>query len=337
MRTTRSNPFSRKNPRHDQPSANAMTNALLIFGHGYTGRAIAQAARDAGFTVTTTSRMPNGEPGIIPFAQAAGAIAQATHIITTAAPGDDGDPVLAAYASEIAAAPHLRYIGYLSTTGIYGNREGAWVDEDTPPNPESPRAIRRAAAEAAWSVYTRPDDGAALAAQSESGRGNQRPDDGAALAAQSEPGRAKTLDIFRLAGIYGPGRSMFDDLREGTARRVVKPGHVFSRIHRDDIALGVLKAMQRNAPPGVSIFNFTDDEPAASAEVVVEAARLLGVAPPTAIPYEEAAKKMSPMALSFWADNRRVANAKTKLALGLTWRYPTYREGLAAILRVEQG
>ena len=130
---------------------------------------------------------------------------------------------------------------------------------------------------------------------------------------------------------------MFDDLREGTARRVVKPGHVFSRIHRDDIALGVLKAMQRNAPPGVSIFNFTDDEPAASAEVVVEAARLLGVAPPTAIPYEEAAKKMSPMALSFWADNRRVANAKTKLALGLTWRYPTYREGLAAILRVEQG
>jgi nucleoside-diphosphate-sugar epimerase len=294
-----------------------MTRNLLIFGHGYTGRAIAQEAAKAGFVVTITSRTPNGEPGVIPFAEAAAAIAQATHIVATAAPGDAGDPVLAAYKADIAAAPNLAYIGYLSTTGVYGNRDGGWVDEDTPPAAQSPRAQRRVAAEVAWADFARPDDAAASAAKSESGR-------------------AKTIDIFRLAGIYGPGRSMFDDLREGTARRVVKPGHLFGRIHRDDIAQGVLKAMQRNAPPGVSIFNFSDDEPAASADVVVEAARLLGVPPPDPVAYADAAPRMTPMGLSFWAENRRVANAKTKAALGLTWRYPTYREGLAGILSSEK-
>jgi nucleoside-diphosphate-sugar epimerase len=294
-----------------------MTRNLLIFGHGYTGRAIAQIAAEAGFAVTITSRTPNGEPGVIPFAEAAAAIAQATHIVATAAPGDAGDPVLVAYKADIAAAPNLAYIGYLSTTGVYGNRDGGWVDEDTPPAAQSPRAQRRVEAEAAWADFARPDDAAASAAKSESGR-------------------AKRIDIFRLAGIYGPGRSMFDDLREGTARRVVKPGHLFGRIHRDDIAQGVLKAMQRNAPPGVSIFNFSDDEPAASADVVVEAARLLGVAPPDPVAYADAAPRMTPMGLSFWAENRRVANAKTKAALGLTWRYPTYREGLAGILAAEK-
>jgi nucleoside-diphosphate-sugar epimerase len=294
-----------------------MTRNLLIFGHGYTGRAIAQAAAEAGFAVTITSRTPNGEPGVIPFAEAAAAIAQATHIVATAAPGDAGDPVLAAYKADIAAAPNLAYIGYLSTTGVYGNRDGGWVDEDTPPAAQSPRAQRRVAAEAAWADFARPDDAAASAAKSESGR-------------------AKTIDIFRLAGIYGPGRSMFDDLREGTARRVVKPGHLFGRIHRDDIAQGVLKAMARGAPPGISIFNFSDDEPAASADVVVEAARLLGVPPPDPVAYADAAPRMTPMGLSFWVENRRVANAKTKAALGLTWRYPTYREGLAGILAAEK-
>jgi nucleoside-diphosphate-sugar epimerase len=294
-----------------------MTRNLLIFGHGYTGRAIAQEAAKAGFVVTITSRTPNGEPGVIPFAEAAAAIAQATHIVATAAPGDAGDPVLAAYKADIAAAPNLAYIGYLSTTGVYGNRDGGWVDEDTPPAAQSPRAQRRVAAEAAWADVARPDDAAASAAKSESGR-------------------AKTIDIFRLAGIYGPGRSMFDDLREGTARRVVKPGHLFGRIHRDDIAQGVLKAMARGAPPGISIFNFSDDEPAASADVVVEAARLLGVPPPDPVAYADAAPRMTPMGLSFWAENRRVANAKTKAALGLTWRYPTYREGLAGILASEK-
>jgi nucleoside-diphosphate-sugar epimerase len=146
---------------------------------------------------------------------------------------------------------------------------------------------------------------------------------------------SRAVDIFRLAGIYGPGRSMFDDLRAGEARRVVKPGHLFGRIHRDDIAAGVVAAMRQTPQPGVRIFNFSDDEPAASADVVVEAARLLGVAPPAAQKFEDAVPGMSPMGRSFWAENRKVANAKTKSALGIAWKYPTYREGLAGILAEE--
>jgi nucleoside-diphosphate-sugar epimerase len=276
---------------------------LLIFGLGYSGRAIATLASKQGRQVTVTSRLPRPEPGftVIPFDAAAAAIAAATHIVVTAGPDESGDPVLRRHGPALRAAPALRYIGYLSTTGVYGNRDGGWVDEDTPPAPTSPRAQRRVAAEAAWSSFP------------------------------------CAVDIFRLAGIYGPGRSMFDDLREGAARRVVKPGHLFGRIHRDDIAAGVMAAIARNPGPGVSIFNFSDDEPAASADVVVEAARLLGVAPPAPVPFEVARARMSPMALSFWSENRKVANAKTKAALNLAWRYPTYREGLAAILAEESG
>ncbi len=275
---------------------------LLIFGFGYSGTAIAKAARDAGFAVTVTSRRSQeAEPGIavIPFDAAEAAIANATHLLVTAAPGEAGDPVLARYGAAIQAAKNLRWIGYLSTTGVYGDQAGGWVDEDSTPAPQTDRTRRRVQAERAWRDYP------------------------------------VAVDIFRLGGIYGPGRSMFDDLREGTARRVVKPGQLFSRIHRDDIALGVLVAMRRDAAPGVSVFNFADDEPAASADVVVEAARLRGVEPPAPVPYAEAVQKMSPMAVSFWAENRKVANAKTKAALGLSWRYPTYREGLAAILAEE--
>jgi nucleoside-diphosphate-sugar epimerase len=278
-----------------------MAQNLLIFGLGYTGRAIAKAAIAAGIPTTITSRTPAPEPGltVIAFDAAQSAIAAATHLITTAAPDEHGDPVLARYAQDIARAPNLTYIGYLSTTGVYGNRDGAWVDEDSAAAPQSPRALRRVAAEAAWRKLP------------------------------------VAVDIFRLAGIYGPGRSMFDDLRAGTARRVVKPGHLFGRIHRDDIAQGIIKALQRDAAPGTTIFNFSDDEPAASADVVVEAARLLQVPPPEPIPYAQAAARMSPMALSFWAENRRVSNTKTKAALNLVWRYPSYREGLAAILAEE--
>jgi nucleoside-diphosphate-sugar epimerase len=287
---------------------------LLIFGLGYSGRAIALAAVQAGFGVTVTSRTPKPEPAfaVVPFDAAEPAIAAATHLVATAAPDEAGDPVLARYASAIAAAPALRYIGYLSTTGVYGDRDGGWVDEDTEPTPQSPRAQRRLAAEQAWRALLRSDDEAVPAAQSESG--------------------GVCLDIFRLAGIYGPGRSMFDDLRAGTARRVVKPGHLFGRIHRDDIAAGVLAAMQLEPQPAVRILNFTDDEPAASADVVVEAARLLGVPPPDPVPFARAFETMSPMARSFWAENRKISNAKTKAELGLTWRYPSYREGLRAIL-----
>jgi nucleoside-diphosphate-sugar epimerase len=279
---------------------------LLIFGFGYTGRAIAKAANKAGFEVWATSRTPDSlapEAGVtlIQFEMAEIALRKATHIVATAAPDDAGDPVLARYSAQISVAPSLGWIGYLSTTGVYGNRDGGRVDENTAPAPQSARARRRVQAEADWRAFA----------------------------------DKRAVDIFRLAGIYGPARSMFDDLRSGTARRVLKPGHLFGRIHRDDIAAGVLAAMRQNPPPGTRIFNFSDDEPAASADVVVEAARLLGVAPPPPVPYAEAAPKMSAMALSFWAENRLVGNARTKAELGIAWKYPSYREGLRGILAEE--
>jgi nucleoside-diphosphate-sugar epimerase len=280
---------------------------LLIFGFGFSGRAVAKAAIQAGFEVTVTSREPAAQARenrveIIHFEDAEDAIAEASHILATAAPGDRGDPVLARYGAQIAVGSSV-WMGYLSTTGVYGNRDGGWVDETTPPNPQSPRAQRRVEAEAAWTDFN---------------------------------GQC-AVDIFRLAGIYGPGRSMFDDLRAGHARRILKPGHLFGRIHRDDIAHGVIAAIRTAPKTGTRIFNFSDDEPAASADVVVEAARLLNVEPPAPVAFEDAAAKMSPMGLTFWAENRRVANAKTKAALGITWRYPTYREGLRAILAEERG
>jgi nucleoside-diphosphate-sugar epimerase len=279
---------------------------LLIFGLGYSGRAIAKAAAQAGIEVWATARDPDSvaeEAGVtlISFDCAEPAIRNASHILVTTPPGDPGDPVLARHARHISTSAKLRWVGYLSTTGVYGNRDGEWVDEDSAPAPQSPRAERRVQAEASWSAYA----------------------------------GQYAVDIFRLAGIYGPGRSMFDDLRAGIARRVVKPGHLFGRIHRDDIAAGVLAAIRQNPPAGRRIFNFSDDEPAASADVVVEAARLLGVDPPAPVPYAKAATKMSPMALSFWADNRRVRSARTQAALNIKWRYPSYREGLRAILADE--
>ncbi|HVY13780.1 MAG TPA: SDR family oxidoreductase [Rhodopila sp.] len=272
---------------------------LLIFGLGYSGTAIARAA--TGFAVIATSRSGGGDA--IPFDAAGPAIAEATHILTTAAPDAHGDPVLARYQAAIAAAPKLRWIGYLSSTVVYGNRDGAWVDEDTPPAPSQPRGRRRLEAEQAWARF----------------------------------GDRCRVDVFRLGGIYGPHRSVLDDLRTGTARRMVKPGHRFGRIHRDDIAQAVAAAMRQPSVPGMRVFNLTDDEPTESAEVVTEAAALLGVDPPPAVAFADALPAMSPMARSFWAENRRVASAKTKAALGISWLYPTYREGLRAILAEERG
>jgi nucleoside-diphosphate-sugar epimerase len=286
---------------------------LLIFGLGYTGRAIARAAIAAGYAVTATTRGTGAEePGVtlIPFNRAQPAIDTATHVIATAAPDEHGDPVLARYRAALEAAPNLRWLGYLSTTGVYGDAGGAWVDETTKPHPSAQRTRRRVAAEWAWQRLTRFDDGAA----------------------QAEPDTGLNIAIFRLAGIYGPGRSLLDDLRSGQGRHVLKPGQVFGRIHRDDIAAGVLAAMRNEAD---GIFNFSDDEPAASADVLCEAAHLLGVKLPPPVPFEEAEKSMSPMARSFWADNRKVSAEITKRKLGISWRYPTYREGLRAILAEE--
>jgi hypothetical protein len=249
--------------------------------------------------VTATSRDPAGAHPpqgvtVIGFEQADEAIAEATHVVATAPPGPSGDPALHRHAEALAAAPRLGWAGYLSTTGVYGDRDGGWVDEATPPAPGSDRARRRVAAEQAW----------------------------AALAHRTG-GRDLAVDLFRVAGIYGPGRSAFDDLRAGRARRVVKPGHAFGRIHRDDIAGAVLAAALQAPPPGVR------------ADVIAEAAALLGLPAPPAIPFAEARAAMSEMAASFWAENRKVASAETQRALAYRWRHPSYREGLRAILAEE--
>jgi nucleoside-diphosphate-sugar epimerase len=277
---------------------------LLIFGLGFCGLAAARLACAAGFQVVGTSRSPQPSTlaglRIVAFEAAGPEIAACTHILATAAPGTAGDPVLARFGAEIAAAPDLQWIGYLSTTGVYGDRGGAWVNEATPPAPSADRSRRRLAAEEAWRAAA-------------SGR---------------------SLALFRLAGIYGPGRSAFDDLRAGQARRVVQPGHAFGRIHVADIAGGIMAAIARPAP-GTRVLNFSDDEPAESAVVTAEAARLLGVPVPQAVPFAEAVAGMSDMARSFWSENRKVSSVETQKLLQYKWAYPTYREGLRAILQAE--
>ena len=267
---------------------------LLLFGPGYCGAAIAQAAAASGHDVITAGRTD--------FDAAMEALPAATHLISTVPPDREGDPILACYGAAIATAPALRWIGYLSATSVYGDRGGIAVDEDTPPAPTNERGERRLAAEHGWE-----------------------------RAAAGRP-----LDLFRLAGIYGPGRSVFVALRSGEARRIVKPGHVFGRIHRDDIVAAVLAAM-RNPPARTRVLNLTDEAPAESAAVIEEAARLLGMPAPPALPFTQAYAAMSPLARSFWGENRQVLSRKTRAALGLAWRYPSYREGLAAILAEESG
>jgi len=273
---------------------------LIIFGLGYTGRAIATEAVKLGAQVTATSRTPErltppAGVELVRFDAAGAALLRATHVLETAAPTEVGDPVLQHFPRLGAPA----WAGMLSTTGVYGDRGGAWVDEDTAPAPTGPRGRRRWAAEQAWMTAF----------------------------------PTARVDLFRVAGIYGPGRSVLDDVRQGSARRIDKPDHQFGRIHRDDIAAAVLAAMLQDGPPGPRVLNLTDDEPAAGADVLTEAARLLGMPPPPLVPFDEALRTMSPMGRSFWAENRKVASAKTQQRLGLTWRYPTYREGLAGILR----
>lgn len=277
---------------------------LLIFGLGYVGRAVAEAVED--FTVTATSRSAGHRADsvtIVPFAAAEQAIGAATHILVTAPPDAGGDPVLNRYAAAISGASALRWIGYLSSTVVYGDRRGAWVDEDTPPAPSQPRGQRRLDAELGWSRFT----------------------------------ERCSVDIIRLAGIYGPGRSAFDDLRAGTARRIIQPGHQFGRIHRDDIARAVCAAMVQGRGPGRRVLNLSDEVPSESAAVVTEAARLMGVPAPTEIPFDRAFATMSSMAKSFWSENRKVSSQKSQRMLGLRLLYPSFREGLAAIWCDEGG
>lgn len=278
---------------------------LLVFGLGYAGVAVAREALGRGIRVSGTSREPGGRavPAGVEVVRFGAALPEGvTHVLATVAPGggapEGGDPVLAAYGAALQSCPTLRWAGYLSTTGVYGDRGGGWVDEATAVAPGSARAVRRVAAEQGW----------------------------AGLA-----GRVG-VDLFRVAGIYGPGRSAFDELRAGRARLVLKPGHAFGRIHRDDIAGAVLAAVMQDRAAEVRVLHLADDVPSESAAVIAEAARLLGVAVPAGVDFAEAVAGMSEMARSFWAENRKVASRRTQEVLGYRWRYPSFREGLRAIL-----
>jgi len=220
-------------------------------------------------------------------------------LVTSIAPDQEGDPVLRRYTRAIADAPRLSWIGYLSTIGVYGDTGGEWIDEETPFEAVSARARARRAAEEAW------------------------------LALGRETGKA--VQIFRLGGIYGPGRSAITQLRAGTARRIVKPDQVFNRIHVADIA-AVLRASLANPDPG-RIYNLVDDNPAPPQDVIAHAAELIGVEPPPEIPFEEA--ELSPMARAFYADCKRVRSRRIREELGVTLQYPDYRAGLAALAKGE--
>lgn len=280
---------------------------LLSIGHGYSAAAVARRLLPLGWRVIGTTRSAAGaarlrgegvEPHLWPGADLAALMAQATHVLSSVSPDSGTDPVLAALDGR--PVPRgLVWAGYLSTTGVYGDHGGAWVDETAATRPESRRGQARLRAEAGWQAL---------------------------FAAADVP-----LAVFRLAGIYGPGRGPFQSVLDGTARRIVKPGQVFNRIHVDDIALAVTAAMAARA---AGVFNICDDEPAAPQDVVCEAARLLGVEPPPAMPFDPA--RMSPMAASFYSENKRVRNDLAKSVLGVAWTYPTYREGLRALLAAER-
>jgi hypothetical protein len=281
---------------------------IFVFGLGYSAGRFARAMSGSVEWVAGTTRgidravalaaTPGVRPfvfdGALPGVGVAEAVKAATHIIASIPPGE-ADPVLAQHRASILAAPSLRWIGYLSTVGVYGNYGGAWVSEATTPHPASERAKQRIAAEKAW----------------------------AGVAAE----RGVPLAIFRITGIYGPGRNAIVNLAEGKAHRIVKPGQVFNRIHVDDIVTILAAAIAANA---AGIFNLADGAPAPPQDVVAYAAELAGVPPPPEVPFAEA--DLSPMARSFYADNKRVANARLR-DLGVTLAYPDYRTGLAAMWR----
>ncbi|BBK35006.1 NAD(P)-dependent oxidoreductase [Allostella sp. ATCC 35155] len=278
---------------------------FFCFGLGYVGMAAARVLAADGWHASGTVRSMPGpvDPRLRVHRFASdvpldpGALAGTTHLLSTVAPDGARDPVLAAFGAAIRDLPALRWVGYISSTGVYGDRAGGWVDEDSPTDPSGPRGRHRLLAEEAWRDLWRH--------------------------------HGLPVHVFRAAGIYGPGRSAVDLVRAGTARRIVKPGQYFSRIHRDDI-VAVLRASMARPRPG-AIYNLADDLPAPPDAVVTHAAALLGVAPPPEEPFETAAATMSAMARSFYADNRRIANGRIRAELGVRLAYPTYREGLAAI------
>lgn len=283
-----------------------MTKTLLSFGHGYSARALSRILVPQDWRVVGTTRnedkavglMQDGiEPRIWPGADMIPALNGATHLLISAAPNEDGDPVLAALRDEIASrAGQFEWVGYLSTTGVYGDHAGDWVDENTPLTPATKRGIARVQAEADWASI--PD---------------------------------LPLHIFRLAGIYGPGRGPFAKVRAGTARRIIKDGQVFSRTHVADIAR-VLAASIKNPNPGAA-YNVCDNDPAPPQDVIGYAAELLGLPLPPAENFKDA--DMTPMARSFYAESKKVRNDRIINELGVDLLYPDYKSGLKALLAHE--
>lgn len=284
---------------------------LFVFGLGYCALALAHRLGRQGWRIAGTCRgeekrkafSGEGIEAVIfdrgrPLDDATHALAGATHIMSSVPPDAVGDPVLDHHAADLARCRDLGWIGYLSTTGVYGDRGGDWVDETAELRPVGPRGARRVAAEAGWRALWRE--------------------------------RGCPVHVFRLAGIYGPGRNALEQVRQGEARRIVKPGQVFSRIHVDDIASILIASMTRPNPG--AIYNACDDDPAPPQDVVTFACELLGVAPPPERRYAEMAPYLSEMARSFYAESKRVANRRIKEELGVRLAYPDYRRGLRALL-----
>ncbi len=283
------------------PGIVASMSTLLSLGHGYSAQFLAERLIPDGWRVIGTTRSADKarafraagvEPLIWP-GDPGPALKAATHILISAAPDAAGDPFLQAV-PEIAQAK-AGWVGYLSTTGVYGDHQGGWVDETTPLTPQSDRGRWRVLAEDQWYATGLP------------------------------------VHVFRLAGIYGPGRGPFEKVRDGTARRIIKPGQVFSRIHVADIAQVLMASMAR-PDPGAA-YNVCDDDPAPPQDVLSYAASLLGLPDPPAVRFEDA--NLGPMATSFYSESKRVRNDRIKTQLGARLQYPTYRAGLAALLAAE--
>jgi nucleoside-diphosphate-sugar epimerase len=287
---------------------------LFCFGLGYSAGRLAHLLKAEGWDVGGTCQSPerqaelaaSGFEAVIfgpesPLADAQEALSGITHLLSSVPPDENGDPVLACHGGVLEAMKGVSWVGYLSSTGVYGDTGGKTVTEESALNPSSDRSRHRAEAEAAW------------------------------LALASDHGLP--VHIFRLAGIYGPGRSALDQVRAGRVRRIDKPGHMFSRIHVDDITQ-VLKASMNKPNPG-TVYNVCDNEPAAAADVTAYACELLGLVPPPLQPFAEVEKEMSEMALSFWRDNRRLDNQRIKDDLGVSLRHPDYQAGLRAIFEEE--
>jgi len=281
---------------------------LFCFGLGYSAQRTAQRLAERGWRVSGTSTSAEGIArlqragfdvvlfdGTHASPEAGPLLAQATHVLLSIPPGPNGDPAFVHYGEAVAASKSIAWIGYFSTVGVYGDAAGGWVSEDEDARPASSRGKLRLAAERSWQTLGETS--------------------------------GKRVDIFRLPGIYGPGRSAIEDVKAGTARRLIKPGQVFNRIHVEDIAAAVIAAIDKGAPGRV--YNVTDDEPGPPQDVVTYAAELLGRSPPPEIDFATA--DLSPMARSFYSESKRVSNARLKRELLPRLAYPTYREGLAAI------